>query len=381
VSDDIRAAIRALLPEVGRRGDEIASRRRLPPDLVDDLRRVGAFRIALPKTRGGPEMTPREQTEVIEELSQAEPSVGWCVMIGSDSPYWAAFLADDAADALFADPDTITAGLVPPAGNAVAREGGYVINGRWSFGSGCTHADVLVGGCVVMDGDAPRMRDDGNVDWRVMIAPAGSWEILDTWYTTGLAGSGSNDYTTQDLFVPAEHTFSVFDGPRSTEPLYSYAGMFAANMAGVPLGIARRAIDIVRELAPNKLVVPDLVMMAEVPRVQIAVARAETRLGAARAFVYESLDRLWETLTAGDDVSLPVRHAVSLSRANAFRAARDVTQLMCDTVGGSSIYAGHPIERLLRDVITINQHIVAQERVLEMVGASALTGSAMLPVF
>jgi alkylation response protein AidB-like acyl-CoA dehydrogenase len=157
--------------------------------------------------------------------------------------------------------------------------------------------------------------------------------------------------------------------------------MFVANMPGVPLGIARRAIDIVRELAPGKLVLPEMVMMAELPRVQIAVARAETMLGAARAFVYESLDRLWATVISGDEVSMPVRHAVSLSRAHAFRTAREVTQLMCDTVGGSSIYRSHPIERLLRDITTVNQHIVAQERILEMVGGSALTGSEMPPVF
>ncbi len=78
--------------------------------------------------------------------------------------------------------------------------------------------------------------------------------------------------------------------------------------------------------------------------------------------------------------STEVRTAIILSRAHAFRAARDVTQLMCDTVGGSSIYRTNPLERLLRDIITINQHVVAQDRVLEMVGASLLTGSELMPV-
>ena len=72
--------------------------------------------------------------------------------------------------------------------------GGYVINGRWSFGSGCTHADVIVGGCLVMDGDLPAFVED-RPDFVVACAPASSWTVLDTWYTTGLAGSGSNDYT------------------------------------------------------------------------------------------------------------------------------------------------------------------------------------------
>ena len=112
----------------------------------------------MPKARGGPEMTPREQTEIVEMLSHADPSVGWCVMIGSDAPYFGSFMDPDVADKLFADPDAITAGLVQPAGQAQVADGGYVVRGRWAFGSGCTHADVLVGGVLVMEGDAPPRR-------------------------------------------------------------------------------------------------------------------------------------------------------------------------------------------------------------------------------
>jgi alkylation response protein AidB-like acyl-CoA dehydrogenase len=376
---EIHAAVEELVPEIERRADEIARLRRLPADLVRSLRQAGAFRIALPREHGGPEMTPRAQTELIETLSRADASVGWCVMIGSDSPYWGAFLARDSAAEVFADPDAISAGLVMPAGRAVPHDGGFVVNGRWAFGSGCTHADVIVAGCLVLERDVPRLRADGNVDWRIVAAPAAAFEILDTWHTIGLAGSGSNDYTTTDLYVPEEHTFSLFDEPTRPEPLYRFPGMFVTNMPGVPLGIARRAIDLVRDSAAEKLVVPELVVMAELPRVQIAVARAETMLGAARAYVYDSLDRLWETVVDGDEISTPLRHALSLSRLHAFRTARDVTQLMCDTLGGSSIYRSNPLERLLRDIITINQHVVAQDRVLEMVGSSVLTGAELMP--
>jgi alkylation response protein AidB-like acyl-CoA dehydrogenase len=380
MEQQIRDAVTALIPEIERRADETAELRRLPADLVGSLRTAGAFRIALPKARGGPELTPRAQTEIVEVLSHADPSVGWCVMIGSDSPYFGSFMATEVADKLFADPDAITAGLVMPAGQAQVEGDGFVVSGRWAFGSGCTHADVIVGGCLVVEGGVPRVREDGNVDWRIVAAPAESFEILDTWHTTGLAGSGSNDYTTTDLYVPAEHTFSFFDPTRRREPLYTFPGMFATNMAGVPLGLARRAIAYVRDLAADKLVVPELVLMKDLTRVQLAIAEAETMLGAARAYVYNSLDRLWDTVTAGDTPSPEVRVAIILSRAHAFRAARAVTQLMCDTAGGSSIYTKNPLERLLRDVITINQHVVAQDRVLEMVGASLLTGSELMPV-
>src|SRR4030095_10308154 len=87
---DIISAVRALTPEITARGDEIASLRRLPADLVTTLKTAGAFRLSMPKAWGGPEMTPREQCEVYELLGGADASVAWCVKIGSDSGHFAA---------------------------------------------------------------------------------------------------------------------------------------------------------------------------------------------------------------------------------------------------------------------------------------------------
>jgi indole-3-acetate monooxygenase len=379
-SREIRAAVEDLLPEVARRADEIAAARRLPADLVADLRAAGAFRIALPRARGGPEMTPREQTELVEILSAADPSVGWCVMIGSDASFYGSFLDQDVAAKLFADPDTICAGLAQPAGRATVVDGGYEVSGKWAFGSGCTHADMMVAGFLVFDGDAPKMRADGIPEWRIAVAPTSSFEILDTWHTTGLAGSGSNDYTVEALIVPAEHTFSFFEPTRRSEPLYALPGEFLLNMPGVGLGLARRAIDVVRALSADKFMVPELVLMRDLVRVRRAVAQAEMQLGAARAYVYDSLDRVWAVLQAGEQPDVELRAALTLARANAFRMARDVVQSMCDAAGASSVYATSPLDRLLRDAMTLSQHIVVQERIIETVGGALIADVPMLPI-
>jgi alkylation response protein AidB-like acyl-CoA dehydrogenase len=378
-SQTILDAARDLVPAVRARGDEIAAARRLPADLVAMLRHAGVFRMPMPRAWGGPEMTPRAQTEVVEHLSAADPSVGWCVMIGSDSGFYGAFLDDAVARGLYPDLDAITAGLLQPGGQAHRVGGGYRVSGRWGFGSGCTHADVLVGGCLVFENGAPRMTERGLPEWRVMMAPAREWQVLDTWHTTGLAGSGSNDYTAQDLFVPAERTFSLFEKPARTEPLYAFNGMFFANMHGVPLGLARRAIDCVRELAEQKTIVPDMVRMRDVPRVRAALARAEMQLGAARAYTYDTLDRVWERLSAGDGLGRDERVALALSRIHCFRTARGITQDMADTAGTAAIYATSPLDRLLRDAITICQHVVAQDRMLELVGGLVVGDESRLP--
>jgi indole-3-acetate monooxygenase len=376
---DIADEIAALAPKLGERGDDIAAARRLPDDVVSAMRDAGAFRIAAPRALGGPEMTPREQTEVIEVLSRYEASVGWCAMIGSDAPYYGSFLAPEAAAELWTSIDDITAGQVPPNGRARAVEGGYVVSGRWAFGSGCTHADVIVGGCLVMDGETPAFVD-GRPDFIVACAPASSWTVLDTWHTTGLAGSGSNDYTVTELFVPERHVFRFRDPVQRPEPLYGWPGMFFINMAGVALGLARRAIDETIAIASEKTLVPEMVLLRDTSRARLAIARAEAELGAARAYVYDSLDRFWDMLLAGDTPSIEIRVAIGLSRAHSFQIAREIAQAMSDLIGASSIYRNHPVERLVRDAITMSQHIAAQERMFEMLGELQLTGSSTMPL-
>lgn len=378
--DEIRARAEALVPEIASRSEEIAALRRLPADLVAGLKAAGLFRMPMPRAWGGPEMTPRAQTEVVELLSAADPSVGWCVMIGSDSGFYAAFLDERAARELYPDLDAVTAGLLQLAGQAHRVEGGYRVTGRWAFGSGCTHADVIVGGCLVFEEGAPTKKPDGRFDWRVVAAPASSWRVLDTWHTTGLAGSGSHDYTAKDLFVPEEHVFSLFEPARRSEPLYAFGGVFFANMHGVPLGLARRAIDVVRTLAAEKLVLPDLVLLRDVPRVRAALARAEMLLGAARAYTYETLDRVWERLRRDGRLDVQTRAALALSRIHAFRVAREVAQLMCDTAGASSIYTSSPLDRLLRDALTMSQHAVVQDKMLEVVGGMLVGEPSPMPI-
>jgi alkylation response protein AidB-like acyl-CoA dehydrogenase len=376
---DVLAGAGALTAEVEVRAAEIAAQRRLPSDLVATMKRAGIFRMPMPRAWGGPEMTPRAQTEVVEILSVADPSVGWCAMIGSDGGFFGAFLDETAAHDLYPDLDHVTAGLLQPGGRADRVAGGYRVSGRWGFGSGCTHADVILGGCLVFENGAPVMTERGLPEWRVAMAPAANWQVLDTWHTTGLAGSGSNDYTATDLFVPEEHTFSLFAPARRKEPLYGFNGMFFANMHGVPLGLGRRAIDTVLRLAAEKRTVPDLVLLKDVPRVRAAVARAEMLLGAARAYTYETLDAVWEQLQTRGRLTRELRMALGLSRILAFRTARDVAQQMVDTAGTSAIYTSSPLDRLLRDAITINQHVVAQDRLLEMLGGMAVGEESLIP--
>ena len=377
---DIIGAVRALQPEILGRGDEIAALRRLPLDLVATLKTAGAFRIAMPKAWGGPEMTPREQCEVYEVLGAADASVAWCVKIGSDSGYFAALLDEDAARTLYPELDDVTAGQVPPNGLGERVDGGYRLSGHWTFGSGSTHADVIAGGFLVTENGKPVIRDGAPLA-RVALAPASNFEILDTWYSTGLAGSGSNDYRVKDLFVPEEHTITQDDPPRRSEPLYCYFGMFLASWHGVALGLARRAIDAAIAIADKKMHIfpPPPIPLRRRPHARVALAKAEMAWRASRAFTYETIDRIWDEAQRDGRVSSDTRRAMALSLSHAFRTAREVTQMMYDLAGPTAVFAAKtPLDRLLRDAITMSEHLLLSDSFLEMVGAGIVGDSPQI---
>jgi alkylation response protein AidB-like acyl-CoA dehydrogenase len=369
---EIISATRALQPEILARGDEIASLRRLPADVVTKLKAAGVFRMAMPKAWGGPEMTPREQCEVYEVLGAADASVAWCAKIGSDSGYFAAQLDEGVARTLFPDLDYVTAGQVPPNGLGERVDGGYRLSGHWTFGSGCTHADVIATGFLVTENSKPVTRG-GAPQARIAIAPASQFEVLDTWHSTGLAGSGSNDYRVRDLFVPEAHTLSQDDPPRRSEPLYCYFGMFLASWHGIALGLARRAIDAAITLAEKKTHIfpPPPMPLRQRPHARVALAKAEMAWRASRAFTYETIDRIWHEAQTDGRISPDTRRAMALSLSHAFRMARDVTQMMYDLVGPTAVFSTKtPLDRLLRDAITMSQHLLLSDSFLEMVGVT-----------
>jgi alkylation response protein AidB-like acyl-CoA dehydrogenase len=300
-----------------------------------------------------------------------------------DSGVYAGYLEDAAVQEFYGDLDTPNSGWIHPQGRAERVPGGYRVSGHWRFGSGSTHCEVLVAGCQVFQDGAPETDPvtGDPVHWRVMVARPRQYEIVDTWYTTGLAGSGSCDYKVTDLFVPEEHSFS-FRVPRRTGPLHATPDAILRKMSGVPLGMARAAIDHVRNLARTRVDRESGTPWTASPRVQTALATAEMELAAARAGVYASLEEQWAALERGDETTARQRTATALARYHAFRTARTIVSSLFDLVGGSSIYRDKsPLDRWLRDAHTMRQHAVAQDSILELTGQVLLGGESRSPFF
>jgi alkylation response protein AidB-like acyl-CoA dehydrogenase len=263
-------AIQAILCE---EIEEAERRRQLTPRIVEALRSAGVFRMPMPAAWGGPEVDIISQIEIVEAVSRGYASAGWCAMIGSDGGFFSASLEDQVGRRLFADLDSITAGMLQPRGCLDIVDDGFLLSGHWSFGSGCTHADVICSGAAVFKDGQPVLQSDGKPEWRIALLAAAEFTILDSWHTTGLARSGSHDYTIEQAFVPREQTFRFGEVKRSGA-LYAWPGLLLANVYGVPLGIAENALDTATATLATKLILPERKLARDEPRVRTAIARA-----------------------------------------------------------------------------------------------------------
>ena len=239
-------AARRLAPELSERALENEQRRTMAPDLIDKMRAAGLFHLGLPAELGGLECDPLTILETIEELSRADGAAGWTASIGNGTTFFAWLEPEVAKEIVSHRTDFTTAGAFAPTGTARPDGADLVIDGRWSFVSGCSHADWLFTGVIVTDGDQPRQLPSGRPDYRFAVYPANEATIHDTWHVAGLRGTGSHDVSTQGVRVPAERTMMpFFEQARFDGPLYRlpFPTLIMSLFAGVPLGIARRALD------------------------------------------------------------------------------------------------------------------------------------------
>jgi alkylation response protein AidB-like acyl-CoA dehydrogenase len=349
--------------------DAIETSRRVPEDLARDLARAGFFRIFLPAAYGGLDLTPMDGIAVFEELAKADASVAWCVWNGNT--HWtAAQLSPEAAHAIHDDPDVITANSTRPSGQAHVVDGGFRLTGRWSLVSGCELATWMVLWSVVHDDGKPRMAPSGGPEIRFMLLPASQCEIIDTWTVGGLRGTGSHDVVVHDVFVPSAFGSGFFDSYVLPEPRYRIPTFcrVVPGLGAMALGIARTAIETLKEIAGAKTPVRATQMLRDTPDAQARVSQAEALVRSARLFLFDSLSELWTKLLASGEVTMEARALTRLAASHAVSSAVQAVDLMYVAGGASSIYVSSPLERAFRDVHVMTQHIGVQPRVTYSTG-------------
>ncbi|MEV4319943.1 acyl-CoA dehydrogenase family protein [Actinocrispum sp. NPDC049592] len=341
--------------------------RALPSELVEKLAKAELMRSGVPRRVGGPEAPPAVSLETAEAVARGDASAGWCVSIAVTSSLLSAYISPQGAEEVFGDPMTVAAGVWAPRGQGEVVDGGVLLSGRWAFCSGIPHADWLFAGFVV----------DGQL--RVAAIPKTDLQVLDTWYTSGLRGTGSHDCVATDVFVPDHRVFSVVDGPPpGATALHRFPvfGYFALSIAAAALGNARGAIDDFADLAGGKKTLGSSRTLAERSQVQAAVAEAEAALRAARLFMYHSIDQAWRAAQGTEPVSDDLKAGIRLAATHVVQTSADVVRSLYDLGGGAAIYDTSPLQRRFRDAHTATAHFQVNQASFELPGKLLLGLSA-----
>ena len=353
---------RELQPLVRSFADRAETLRTLPEEVVRALRESGLFRVAVASEVGGAEATPREQILTIEAISEADGATGWALMIGVENLGFAsAILLPDVAEEVIAKhPEVIFCGALNPQGRAARVDGGVRVSGRWPFASGCLHSDWFWGQCVVEESGRRQMLE--------VLVPRRDFRVLDTWHVAGLRGSGSHDVLIEDVFVADRFTTRVGSGRvHARGALFRLPPLsrLAYNKVGVATGIARAAIDAFSELASERVPRAMSAPLRERRYAQECVAEAEFSLRAARAFAFESVEELWHETLEGRTPSPQQRALVQLACVKAVMASARAVEIVHSAAGTSANSPSSPLERRMRDVHVVGQHIVVSPSLIE----------------
>ncbi|MDA0978074.1 MAG: hypothetical protein O3B72_05930 [Proteobacteria bacterium] len=375
----ILSRIAAIRDELAAAGDEAQQLRHLPAWASRLMADQGLYRFALPLELGGENLTAREQIEVVEAVSAIDGSVGWCTHISSEINSLIIRQMDPAlAQKVFDDWGALVCSGHGPAngpnpGRKATRDGdGWRLNYQGSFASNCHNANwnYLMGAMTIDDAT-------GKPAQASFMIPEGEFEIIDTWDTAGMRGSGSQDVRMTDCYVPPEHVLpfrslapsNTWDNPTYRNPTHA-----VYNKAAVALGVCRGALDSFMELAQAKTPWGTSSVLKDQAQIQYRIGKAQAELLAARAFVMESQDRLEAHLgpLPKDGGRLEPEWEyfwpALLSCAHAAQTGREIVSMINNTAGTTGSQMSSPLERQLRDAHQAANHALISYRHYEDLG-------------
>ena len=371
--DDVEAqpvvrAAKALQPMLRELKDEIEAEQRFPKSLVKQLLDAGLYRMVRPRSLGGLQADPLTYLRAVELLAEGCGSVGW--NLANNGIVTLVFLGmpDEGVEEIYAEGDIVGAGTaVPGGGTAVPVKGGYRVTGRWSFGSGSQEAAWMLGSFQIVDDGKPRTNAQGRpMFWRGVFRKEETETVPGSWNVAGLRGTGSFDWTVEDVFLPerrtVEHAGIPLDNQWSRWPGITYQlptqCWVGPHHSAVITGIAKAGIDALIQLAGGKQ--PrgrPAGLLCDNPQVQDAIGRADAILNAGRAYRSAQIAELWNTLAKGEEISLEQRARCRLASTYAADCAREAMDLVYRWGGSTSFKRDSRLAECWRDLHTVGQTV------------------------
>lgn len=355
--DECVQAARTLAPLLREKAREAEIARQPLDEVIDAVRESGLFSMMVPKRYGGYELDVDAFFEVVLILSEADAAMGWIIGFYIEHAFWLAEFPESVQDEVFGDADHVLApaALNIAGGTATPTDGGYRVTGRWQWGTGIVHATWVLAGCLAADAD-------GGMTPMMFLLPRADVETIDTWHISGMCGTGSMDFSIDDVFVPDDHAvpfLRLIDGSwgiakRNDSPLYSTPLIpILAFAAGLPcLGAARGARAAFAEQVQKKI---DATGTVKGEGNFGMIADASLSIDAAELVMR---DVLADMMVRRHGASLEQRSAWTSRITHAVFMCRDATQSIASLVGASGAMLDNPIQRFARDVSTASNHVI-----------------------
>ena len=366
-------AARQLAPMVRAAADEIEANRELPKPVFQALADAGLYIMAVPRAVGGLEIDLPTYVQAIEEIAKADASTAWTISQGANYATYSARMRQQAAREIWIDtPRSVVSNSPGATAKAVVTPGGYRLTGRQGFSTGCKHASwIAVHATVIENGEA--RQKDGKPEARYCLVPVARVELIDTWHTRGMRGTGTHSFEVKDLFVAEDHTVLTYGAPLvSPGPRYKLPLTlgFAAGDGMVALGLARNCINAFFEVAGTKKPRYMQGLLRDQPLTHFHVGQAEAALRSGRAFLMEAVRDIWNEATSSDEpvLSMERRATLRLAATHSIRLAAQVVDTLYTACGATTVFESHPIQRLFQDMHVITQHAQGQLISYEMVG-------------
>lgn len=357
--------LRLLLDRMGPINERLGA---LSDEVVEALHENGFFAMWTPRCFGGAELSPTESLEVIEEISYADGSTGWVIMAAALSTgTGAAFIGDEHAKQMFdAKRMPVIAGQGAPMGKAVATDGGYMLSGKWPYGSGIRHAQFLHTGGFVFEADGkPRLDAHGMQEARIFVAPRDNFEMGENWDVMGLRATGSIDYSSAGLFVPegATHITETNKALRGG-PLFRLGirGLSTIGHTGFTMGLGRRILDEIATISQSKT--NRLGRLGDSESFLEKYGSAEAKLRAARALAFETWADIEDTLRRDEPLTNRQWTLLRLALNHITWTIAEVSNFAYYAGGGVALRAS-TLQRCFRDMHAATQHLTSSVTILQ----------------
>ena len=360
--EELRQRAEALVPVLRERAAKTEALRRLPDETIADLHRSGLFRMLQPARVGGSELPYTALVELAAIIGRGCGSTAW-VLNNLASHHWMlGYWPKAAQDEIWGpSPDTlIGSAFIFPGGRARKVQGGFRLSGRWPFSSGVDPSAWNMIAGVVPD------EQTGAGEYRVFLVPASDYSVVDTWYVSGLAGTGSKDVVVTAALVPEHRTLPTEAGKGGTHPgsainpgvlfRLPWFALFGFVIASVSLGIAKGAIEQFVAATRSKLGTYTGRSLADFSTMQVHVAEAAALADAAEAVMLRDCAEAMRFAEAGK--MPPMEDKVRWRRDGAYaaRLCSKAVDIIFAAAGGGAIYESNPLQRAFRDIHAANGH-------------------------